>query len=959
MFRKLTSLMVMILFISAVAFSQTKLIEKVTKKGDEIVIPYEKYVLSNGLTLVIHEDHSDPIVHVDVTYHVGSAREEVNKSGFAHFFEHMMFQGSDHVADEEHFKIVSEAGGTLNGTTNSDRTNYFETLPSNQLETALWLEADRMGFLLDAVTQQKFEIQRSTVKNERGQNYDNRAYGTSIERISRALYPYGHPYSWSTIGDLADLDRSDVNDLKRFFLRWYGPNNATVTVAGDVDVKNVISLVEKYFGDIPRGPEVKPQQYQPIVLDKDRYISYVDNNIRFPALMIAFPSVPNRHPDEAPLDMLSDILGGGKNSIFYKNFVKTQKAVFASVSNPCQELGGMFTIQVYAMPIPGLSLAQLEKDIRESLAEFEKRGVTDEDLMRYSNQYESQTINGLAAVSGKAAQLASYQTFTGNPNGIQSELKRYASIKKEDVMRVYNQYIKNSKAVILSVLTPTMEGMAAAPDNFTVSSEGYKPVVDPAYNGLVYNKPTNESFDRSKRPVAGKAPLVPVPEVWKETLSNGMKIIGTDANEIPTVSISLSIDGGHKLDALDPSKAGLAALTASLMNESTEHYTNEQLSVELEKLGSSIGISAGNKSTNINVSSLTKNLDATLKLLEEKLFHPKFSQEDFDRVKKQQIEGIKASLRQPATLATNAFNRLTYGEGSIYAIPVSGYQETVEAISLEDVKNFYSKYFSPNLVELVVVGDISQKDFLNKIDFLKKWEKKTVKLPEIPKVAKSEKTKIFLMDKPKAPQSEIRVGYMTDMPYDATGEYYQSSLMNYILGGAFNSRINLNLREDKGYTYGAYSYFNSNEDPGYFVAGAGVRANSTDSSVAEFMKEITNYEKGGITESELAFTKNSIGQSDARRYETPDQKAGFIGRILHYNLPTDYVKTQNKILEDMTQQRINELAKKHLPYESMRILVVGDKDSIKPGLEKLGYEIVEIDEQGKIINLNVQPDKSK
>ncbi|RYG41665.1 MAG: insulinase family protein, partial [Chitinophagaceae bacterium] len=310
---KFLSLCILALAPAAHIFAQPKLVEKVVQKSKEVVIPYEKYVLPNGLTVIIHEDHSDPIVHVDVTYHVGSAREEIGKSGFAHFFEHMMFQGSDNVGDEQHFKIISEAGGTLNGTTNRDRTNYFETVPNNQLEKMLWLEADRMGFLLDAVTQQKFEVQRETVKNERGQNYDNRPYGLLSEVASKNLYPYGHPYSWMTIGYIEDLNRSDVNDLKNFFLRWYGPNNATLTIGGDVNTKEVLSMVEKYFGSIPKGPEVTPTKLDPVKLTSNRYASYVDNYARTPMMRIVYPTVPSFHADEPALDLLADILGGGKS----------------------------------------------------------------------------------------------------------------------------------------------------------------------------------------------------------------------------------------------------------------------------------------------------------------------------------------------------------------------------------------------------------------------------------------------------------------------------------------------------------------------------------------------------------------------------------------------------------------------------------------------------------------------
>ena len=420
--------------------AQTKLVEKVTRKGDELVIPYEKYVLPNGLTLIIHEDHSDPVVHVDVTYHVGSAREEIGKSGFAHFFEHMMFQGSDNVADEQHFKIVSDAGGTLNGTTNRDRTNYFETVPSNQLEKMLWLEADRMGFLLDAVTQKKFEIQRSTVKNERGQRLDNVPYGLTFERLGQNLYPYGHPYSWQTIGYLEDLNRSDVNDLKNFFLRWYGPNNAALTIGGDVKTADVIKLVEKYFGSIPRGPEVKPVQVPSPKVDANRYLTLVDNYARSPRLYVQYPTVPNFHPDMPALDCLAEILGQGKTSILYQNTVKKQLALTALANHNNSELAGEFTFIL--APLQGKTLAEMETLFRAALDSFEARGVTDEDLKKFKGSYESNLINGLSSVAGKVSQLAFYQTFAGNPNKVSEEIKEYNAVTKEDVLRVYNQYIK-------------------------------------------------------------------------------------------------------------------------------------------------------------------------------------------------------------------------------------------------------------------------------------------------------------------------------------------------------------------------------------------------------------------------------------------------------------------------------------------------------------------------------------
>jgi zinc protease len=928
------------------AIAQTKLVETVKQKGDEIIIPYQKYVLENGLTLIIHEDKSDPLVHVDVTYHVGSAREELKKSGFAHFFEHMMFQGSENVGDEEHFKYVSESGGTLNGTTNRDRTNYFETLPSNQLETALWLEADRMGFLLPAVTQKKFEVQRSTVKNEKGQNYDNSPYGRWREMVASAMYPYGHPYSWLTIGQLEDLDRVDVTDLKKFFLRWYGPNNATVTVGGDVDTQEVIKLVEKYFGSIPRGQEVKNMKLDLPTLDKDRYVSYVDKNIRFPALLVSFPTVPQFHEDEAALECLAQIIGTGRSSYFYKQFVSTRKAIQASVFNINSELAGEMTM--FVLPYPGTPLTEFDSAMRQALVDFETSGVKDEDIIKFRSQYESQTINSLQSVSRKVGQLAAFQTYTGNPNQIGSQIQARLDVTKEDVMRVYAKYIKGKPSVRLSVLAEGMEGQGAKEDNFKPQTEGKNPFPTTDYSGLTYTHPKDD-FDRSKKPVAGQAPLVSVPEFWTKDFKNGMKLIGSQTKELPLVSFRIRLEGGHILDAHNPKKAGLASLTAAMLNESNQKYTAEEMSEELLKLGSNISVFGGTSETIVNVQSLKKNLPQTMALLEQRLLNPKFTKEDFDRVKQQQIEGIKSGEKQPTSIANTVYNRLLYGQNHIMSVPVSGIEETVTAIELKDIEDFYTKYYSPSISELVVVGDISEKEVMKNIEFLKAWKKKAVKMPSLPKIPSVKETKVYLVDKEKAPQSEIRIGYMTDLKYDVTGEYFKSSLMNYTLGGAFNSRINLNLREDKGFTYGARSGFSNNADMVSYTARAGVRANVSDSSVVEFMKEITNYHKDGITKDELDFMRKSIGQRDARQYETLGQKASFLGRIVEYGLDKSYVKKQNEIINTISQEDLNALAKKYLGPDKMNILVVGDKAEIGDKLKALGYPVIYLNAKGDVI----------
>lgn len=931
--------------------AETKLIEKVEAKEGNLVIPYSKYQLENGLTLIVHEDHSDPVVHIDVTYHVGSAREEIGKSGFAHFFEHMMFQGSENVGDEEHFKIVTESGGTLNGTTNRDRTNYFETLPANQLETGLWLEADRMGFLLDAVTQEKFEIQRATVKNERGQRYDNRPYGLAGEYTSKTLYPYGHPYSWLTIGYVEDLDRVDVNDLKRFFMRWYGPNNATLTVGGDVNTRDVVELVEKYFGSIPKGPEVKNMPKMVPSVDSDRYISYEDR-IRFPLIQMTWPTVPLYHKDEAAMDCLASIIGGGQTSLLHKNLIKTQKALQANSYQPCFELSGEFTIQVLANP--GTSLSEIEKEIRATLEEFEKRGVTEEDVQKYSAQRESSVIYGLSTVSGKVSQLAQYATFTESPNYIQKDLERYKNLTKEDVWNAYKKYIKGKSAVILSVYPEDQEGVIAANDNFEIDSSVYKAGKD-EYEGLSYNRP-EETFDRSKRPGSGANPVIEVPEIWRHTLENEIPVIGTVDNEIPVVTISLSIEGGRRLESYDLSRAGITNLMTALMNESTSKRSAEDMARALELLGSSVSVYASDNSINVNIRSLEKNIDQTLELANEILFSPGFKEEEFTRLKNEQMESIQNQNTQPSAIATKVYNKLIYGTDNIQGISGMGTTETVENIQLDDVRLFYENYFSPSTANMVIVGSLSMDEVLPKLNIFGKWQGPEVKIPAEMKIPETGETTIYLVNKDKSAQSEIRIGKYTGLSYDAVGEYYKTTLMNYPLGGNFNSRINLNLREDKGYTYGARSRFSGDKYDGTFTASAGVKLDATAESVLEFMKEISNYHSNGITDDELAFMKSSIGQREALSYESPFQKASFLRRIITYNLDEDYTSKQNNILQQMTKKEIDLLAAKYLNPDQMNIVVVGDKAVVKEKLMELGYPLKELDKEGNEV---ISPQEQK
>ena len=920
------------LLLTSIAFSQTEndAILVNIPSSNPLDISYEKWVLPNGLTVLIHEDKSDPLVQVHVTYHVGSNRETAGKSGFAHYFEHMMFQGSENVADERHFKIINDAGGNMNGNTTSDRTVYFQTIPSNYLETALWLESDRMGFLLDAVTDEKFENQRDAVKNEKYQNQISQQYGMRNEILGQSLYPPSHPYNWPVIGYVDDLDRATSEDLKNFFLRWYGPNNAILTIAGDISSNEVLPLVQKYFGSIPRGAEVKKQSAMVPRLSSDIYTGYTDN-VYLPLTEIVFPTVANYHKDEAPLDMLASLMGEGKKSIFYKNFVKSEKAIQAYVSHPCSELSGEFHLTVLTFPDwqedQGIYFNNIEADIRNTISEWEEKGFSDEDLEMVKAAMISNSVDMKTSISSKATMISSWEWLGRGKHNVSSEIERYKKVTRADVMRVFNKYIKNRKAVIMVVrpkspFVKELDSLISRNPNSNLLLEE-----DPQYENLVYNKAV-DNFDRSIQPSPSKPKTPTIPEYYKEDFSNGLKTIFSQTNEIPKLYLRLKINGGSLLE--NDKKIGVADFTAQMMNESTSKSSSEDISVELQKLGSTISFSSDDDVTTMYIECLTDNLDKTLEIAKEKLLNPGFNEEDFKRIKKSNIEGLESMKKNSGYLAQTAMGNILFGD-TPYGRIVK--EKNIKKIKLKDVKEFYNNY-SPNISELVAVGNISKEELYSKLDFLKNWGNKNIVLPSKFEFPEDNPTQIYLLDKEGASQSFILMGHKSDS-YDADGINFKSQIMNKSLGGGASGRLFLNLREDKGYTYGAYSFFQGDKNTGLFGIQTSVKTEVTDSALTEVFNILDDYTNKGLTKDELSSTKNSFLNSASLKYETPNQKLGFLNRILTYDLDGSYIDKQAGILNSISLNEINSLASSKIKTSEMAIVIVGNKYLIKKKLENL------------------------
>ncbi len=919
------------------------------QSGPEFQIEYETYQLDNGLQVVLHEDRSDPIASVAVLFHVGSAREEVGRTGFAHLFEHMMFQASQHVGQDQFFQKVQSAGGTLNGGTSSDQTIYFEIVPKNALEMALWLEADRMGYLLPTVTQEAFINQQAVVQNEKRQRVDNVPYGHTGYVLDKLLYPADHPYSWQVIGSFEDLANATVEDVRDFFRQWYGPNNATLVIAGDFDKQQTKAWVEQYFGEIETGGAAADPEPHPVTLTETKRAFHEDNFARSPELNIVFPTAAQFTADAYALSMLGQLFAGSKKAPLYRVIVEEEKlAPSVSAFQGSREIAGEFQIRIRAFP--GKSLAAVEEAVGQAFARFEEEGFTAEDLDRIKARIETSFYNGISSVLGKSFQLARYNEFAGSPDFIERDIRNSLAVTEDDVWRVYEEYIKGRPFVLTSFVPRGQTDLVAdGCERFPVVEESITAAgaeVGTAAADAAPLEPIPSSFDRSVEPEKGPPPTVTVPEVWTHTLANGLRVYGIEHNELPLVQFQLTLRGGQLLD--DIAKVGVANLMTDIMMEGTRTRTPLELEEAIDELGARISMYTTNESIVIQVNGLKSRIGEIYALFQEILLEPRWDETEFARIKDETIETINRRAVNPGAVASNVWGMLIYGEEHVLGYPTIGTAATVESITMDDLKAYYDASFSPSVSHIAVAGDITETEATALFGPLEEeWPAKDVTFPEYAEPSMPHRPAVYFVDMPDAKQSQIYVGQLGLTRADP--DFYAATVMNYKLGGAFNGRLNMILREEKGYTYGARSGFSAGLLPGSFRASSSVRSNATLESAEIFRDEIADY-RSGIAAEELEFTKNALVQSNARRFETLGALVGMLNTIGTYEFPFDYVRQEEDVARNMTLERHRELAQQYIAPDRMTYLVVGDAATQLARLGNLGLgRPVLLDEEGSRI----------
>lgn len=887
------------------------------KKYPELDIPYKKFVLDNGLTLIVHEDHKAPIIAFNVWYHVGSKNEKPGKTGFAHLFEHLMFNGSEHFNDD-YFKLMDQIGATdLNGTTNNDRTNYFENFPNSVLDKVLWVESDRMGYLLGAIDSAKLNEQRGVVQNEKREG-DNQPYSVSEELTVKSTYPAGHPYSWSVIGSMEDLDAASLEDVKEWFKTYYGPNNAVICIAGDIAADEAYEKVKKYFGDIPAGPPIAKHSKWIAKMTGSHYQVAQD---RVPQARIQKTwNTPGWGTKElTQLNILQDILVNGKTSRLYKRLVYDDQLasnVFGYTDE--KEIGGQFFL--FADAKPGVSLDKINAVMDEELNKLFTGGVTAAELERAKTRAFSGFIKGIERIGGfggKSDILIQNEVYGGSPDYFKQVYKWIAEATPADIKKVANDWLTDGQYRL--DIVPYGDYTAAA-----------------------------ATLDRNTQPAAGPSPVVKFPDVNEFTLSNGLKVALVERRSVPVVRMSLMLDAGYAADQFGA--PGLASLAGQMLTEGTKTKTSLQISDLQADLGASISSYSDLDYTYLSLSALKSNFDASLGLYSDILLNPAFPQKDFDRVQKEQLLNIKQEQSVPVYMGLRILPKLLYGSGHAYSNPFtgSGTEASVSKITRDDLVKFHQTWFVPNNATLVVVGDIAADELKRKLESsFAGWKSKDVPKKNIGDVALPSQPSVYIIDKPGAQQSIIFAAEISPSAKDP--DYESIQMMNKILGGEFTARINMNLREDKHWSYGAFSINLDAKGPSFFSGYAPVQTDKTKESAAELFKELTGYiSDKPATEAE--FTKvrgNSILQLPGT-WETNAAVLGSLQDAIKYNRGISYLNNYAAMLQNMQLSKIHDAAKKVIKPGSLTWVIVGDRAKIETGIKELNLGPIKyIDSEGQ------------
>jgi len=904
-------------------------------KPPQIQLDFEKYTLPNGLDVILREDHRLPIVAVNLWYHVGPANETAGRTGFAHLFEHMMFQSSGHVGEDQIWKYLEGAGASfINGTTDFDRTNYMEDLPSNQLELALWLESDRMGFLLDKITANSLAGQQDVVRNERRQSVEGAPYQIVEEAMAHLLYPQGHPYYAWVIGSHEDVQAAKLEDVQDFFRHYYCPNNASLAIVGDIDKVKTKAMVEKYFGSIPRGPDVPPiTATTPPITQERRQI--VTDQITLPRVYMAWITSPIFKPGDAEAIVAGDILGGGKASRLYKSLVyDKQICQDVSVQQQSLTLGSLF--QLSATAKPGHTPEEVEKEIDSELARFTAEGVTAAEVAAAQNSIYSDMVTSLenfGAFGGVANRLNMYNHHLRNPGYLNQDLARIAAVTPASLKSFAAEQLKKDARVVV----------------YGVPGEKKLPPDPPAPPKP--DKPAKEVESqeawRSTAPRPGPPSMAKLPSAKRFTLANGLSVYVVEAHNLPIVASNLVLRSGSATDPKDV--PGLAGFTASMLDEGTAKRSSLGIANEIHALGASLSTGVQTDGSNASVRALKQNAPQALSILSDVVLSPAFPEKEVERVRNNRLTELIQQRDRPFPTAVRVMNTCLFGPLHPYGHATIGTEEALKKIGRSDLVSFYGSTYGPKSAALVMVGDVTVVEAKKLAsEAFGSWKGNSAPAAT-PPAGTTSGSRIVIVDKPGSPQTALLVGQMGVMRSDP--DYEKLDVMNTVLGGLFSSRINLNLREDKGYSYGAFSFVGQNRGVGPLMAGASVRTDATGPSVDELLKEVTKMRDGGVTEEELALAKESITRSLPANFETTGSTAGTMGGLYLYDLPLDYYQTLPSRIDAMTTSDVLSVAKKHLAPERMLIVAVGDKAKIEPQISKLHLgAIVYRDADGKEIS---------